>query len=472
MGAVYKGWQRSLDRFVAIKVLPPDLDDGDAQFTARFKQEAKTMARLSHPGIVSVIDSGETPDGLLYMVMEFIEGTDVSEMVKGQGRLAPEHALSIVAHVCEALDYAHNNGVIHRDIKPANVMMDSQGRVKVADFGLAKAVNSGQTALTGTNMVMGTPDFIAPEALILGVDVDHRADLYAIGVMLYQMLTGKVPRGRFEPASIRVPGLDPRFDTIIDRAMQEDREARYKSAADIRADLMNILHTPVEAPAVEALPPPAAALPEPSGSSAPMSRAQSVALRSAGPAVQTRMVPASSYVEEKKSPVGLLVAVLTLVAGGVGVWMWKPWVQHQEAGGASGAVPVTVAPPKQDTPVSSASSSTPPAAPTSGAAAPAQEKESKPATTAAANAAPMPSSSPAAAVPPPPPVPSVPATGSIPELIALQDQFEKLRAERVTAPFNTGMTTLTAGYSGGITRAIAEEQKVGNLDGVVALQTE
>ena len=140
MGAVYKGWQNSLDRYVAIKILAPQLDDdADAEFAARFKQEAKTMAKFQHPGIVAVHDAGETATGLLYIVMEFIEGTDVAQMLKSQGKLDPAHALAITAHVCDALAYAHEHGVIHRDIKPANIMLNMEGQVKVADFGLAKA---------------------------------------------------------------------------------------------------------------------------------------------------------------------------------------------------------------------------------------------------------------------------------------------------------------------------------------------
>ncbi len=203
MGAVYKGWQVSLERYVAIKILPPDADDGDAQFVERFKQEAKTMAKFLHPGIVAVFDAGETSSGLLYIVMEYVEGTDVAQMLQRKGLLDATTALAITANVCDALHYAHARGVIHRDIKPANIMVNEEGVVKVADFGLAKASGSMQMGLTRSDMSMGTPDFIAPEALMLGVIADHRADLYAVGVMLYNMLTGEIPRGRFKAASQR-----------------------------------------------------------------------------------------------------------------------------------------------------------------------------------------------------------------------------------------------------------------------------
>ncbi|MDZ4402556.1 protein kinase [Prosthecobacter sp.] len=244
MGAVYKALQVSLDRLVAIKVLPGDLiDDTDANFAERFKNEARTMAKMNHPSIVNVYDFGETRTGLLYIVMEFIDGTDVSKMILSQGKLPEDYALSITAHVCDALAYAHKNGVIHRDIKPANILINMDGAVKVADFGLAKANDAGQSGLTKTNMAMGTPDFVAPEALIPGIPLDGRADLYAIGVMLYQMLAGEIPRGLWTLPGQRL-GTDPRFDAIITKAMQTDRDYRYQTAADLRRDLDTILVTP------------------------------------------------------------------------------------------------------------------------------------------------------------------------------------------------------------------------------------
>jgi len=244
MGAVYKAVQVSLDRPVAIKVLPGDLlDNEDANFLERFKNEARTMAKLNHPSIVNVYDFGETQTGLLYFVMEFINGTDVLQMIAAKGKLPEDYALSITAHVCDALAYAHKNGIIHRDIKPANILINMDGAVKVADFGLAKANDPGQSGLTKTNMAMGTPDFVAPEALIPGVPLDGRADLYAIGVMLYQMLTGEIPRGIWTLPGKKI-GTDPRFDGIITRAMQTDRDVRYQSAAELRRDLDTILTLP------------------------------------------------------------------------------------------------------------------------------------------------------------------------------------------------------------------------------------
>jgi serine/threonine protein kinase/formylglycine-generating enzyme required for sulfatase activity len=245
MGAVYKGWQKSLHRFVAIKILPPEADLETADFAERFQREARALARLQHPGIVAVHDAGETADGLLYFVMEYVEGTDVHKMVASTGKLAPDRALAITVQVCDALEYAHGQGVIHRDIKPSNIMVEKDGRVKVADFGLAKVATDDSSLVTGTHASMGTPEFMAPEAMAGMANVDHRADLYAVGVMLYQMLTGELPRGRFELPSIHTPGLDVRFDAIIDRAMQKRPEKRYSSAVKLRSDLERIQTVPL-----------------------------------------------------------------------------------------------------------------------------------------------------------------------------------------------------------------------------------
>lgn len=246
MGAVYRGMHISLERQVAIKILPPQLRHGDPQYAARFQQEARAMAKLNHPGIVGVYDFGQMGDGTLYFVMEFVDGTDVGQMVLKQGRLSSAHAMAITAHVCDALQYAHEREIVHRDIKPANIMVGYDGRVKVADFGLAKSVRQVDTGLTQSGYVMGTPHFVAPEALILGMEVDQRADIYAVGVMLYQMLTGKVPQGMFEMPSLQVPGLDPRYDQIIACSMREDREQRYPTILEMRRALDGILTQPVQ----------------------------------------------------------------------------------------------------------------------------------------------------------------------------------------------------------------------------------
>jgi hypothetical protein len=246
MGAVYKGWQKNLERFVAIKILPREVDDDGMKFAERFKQEAKAMAKCRHPGIVAVYDSGTTHSGLLYIVMEYVEGTDVQQLVEAAGNLPPAQALGIADRVCEVLAYAHDHGIIHRDIKPSNIMIEADGTVKVADFGLAKLTDRKDATITESAASIGTADFIAPEALHGSEKADHRADLYAVGVMLYKMLTGKIPRGRFDPPSQIVPGLDPRVDAIVDRAMQSDPDARYSSAIGMRDAIAAVL-SPSEA---------------------------------------------------------------------------------------------------------------------------------------------------------------------------------------------------------------------------------
>ncbi len=247
MGAVFKGVQTTLKRAVAIKVMPPGIADEALQFAARFRQEAQAMAQLSHPNIVTVFDAGEAADGLFYFVMEYVEGTDLAQLIASEGRLEPVRAIPIISSVCEALAFAHKNGIVHRDIKPSNIMIDVQGGVKVADFGLAKIVNLDSTIITRTEVAMGTPDFIAPEALLPGTRVDGRADIYAVGVMLYQMLTGSIPRGRFELPSGLVPKVDRGFDSIVEKAMQTDREKRYSTATELKKDVEAFLIPPGEA---------------------------------------------------------------------------------------------------------------------------------------------------------------------------------------------------------------------------------
>jgi len=239
MGAVYKAVQLSLHRAVAIKVLPiSPLEDAELNFAARFRQEAMTMARLSHPGIVNVFETGEA-NGLLYIVMEFIDGTDVARMIQTEGKLPPDLVAKLLVQVCDALHYAHEHGVVHRDIKPANLLVTREGQVKIADFGLAKHQDAALLGLTKTNVAIGTPDFLAPEAWVPNTALDARADLYSLGVTLYQMLTGEVPRGLWKMPSVKV-GVDARFDTIIDKAMQPEREARYQASAELRHDLERI----------------------------------------------------------------------------------------------------------------------------------------------------------------------------------------------------------------------------------------
>jgi serine/threonine protein kinase len=239
MGAVYKARQLALDRIVAIKLLPLEISV-DRDFAERFKREARTMAKMNHPHIVSVFDFGTTGEGHLFFVMEYVEGTTLHHIIKTTG-LKPPQALEIIVGVCEALAYAHVEGVVHRDIKPANVLVDVRGRVKVTDFGLARlntASTAEQMGYTMTGTVLGTPDYMAPEQK-RGAHVDHRADIYSLGVMLYEMLCGQVPQGIFDPPSVRV-GVDERVDQVVIRAMQQEPDRRYQNTAEMKHEVQTI----------------------------------------------------------------------------------------------------------------------------------------------------------------------------------------------------------------------------------------
>ncbi len=241
MGAVYKARQKSLKRLVAIKILPLAASDDELNFAERFKNEAYAMAQLNHPGIVNVHDAGQTEAGLLYFVMEHVEGRDLAHEIAACVRLPQAEVKAIGMQVCEALSYLHGHGIIHRDIKPANILLTALGRVKVADFGLAKLAEPQVSALlTHTGTSMGTLDFMAPECRRAGVLVDQRADLFSLGVMIYQMLTGELPHGMFKLPSQMLPEIDERFDDIICRALEPKPEERYQSAKEMRDDLAAI----------------------------------------------------------------------------------------------------------------------------------------------------------------------------------------------------------------------------------------
>ncbi|MDX2079874.1 MAG: serine/threonine-protein kinase [Terrimicrobiaceae bacterium] len=235
MGAVYKGSQEKLGRTVAIKVLPVELT-ADTQFVTRFEREARTLAKLHHPGIVSIYDFGQTGDGHLYFVMEYVEGTDLRRVLHGPG-FDPAQALEITTQICEALHAAHLQGVVHRDIKPANILITTDGRVKLADFGLARPDREDHEPLTLTNAVLGTPDYMAPEQH--AGQADLRTDIYALGLMLYEMLTGQLPRGAWTPPSRKVQ-VDVRIDEVVLKALQEEPDLRYQQASEMKTDVDSI----------------------------------------------------------------------------------------------------------------------------------------------------------------------------------------------------------------------------------------
>jgi tRNA A-37 threonylcarbamoyl transferase component Bud32 len=238
MGAVYKARQPKLDRMVAVKILPPEWGK-DPAFSERFAREARALARLTHPHIVAVHDFGES-DGLFYLVMEYVDGANLRHLLQ-EGRMKPAEALAVIPQICEALQYAHEEGVVHRDIKPENILLDSKGRVKIADFGLAKLLNRPRAAftLTGSQQVMGTLDYMAPEQRLRPQEVDHRADIYSLGVVFYEMLTGELPLGRFEPPSHKVR-VDARLDEIVFRALEREPGRRYQRASHVKMDVESL----------------------------------------------------------------------------------------------------------------------------------------------------------------------------------------------------------------------------------------
>ncbi len=235
MGAVYKARQPALDRVVALKVLPPEAGR-DPAFAERFGREALALARLSHPNIVAVHEVGQAGE-FYYIVMEYVDGINLRQLLRG-GHLRPEQALRIIPQICDALQFAHEEGVVHRDIKPENILLDKKGRVKIADFGLAKLLgrDTENFALTGSRQVMGTLYYMAPEQVERPQEVDHRADIYSLGVVFYEMLTGQLPVGRF-PLPSEKAGTDAYLDGVVLHALEREPERRYQHASDVKTDV-------------------------------------------------------------------------------------------------------------------------------------------------------------------------------------------------------------------------------------------
>ncbi len=465
MGAVYKGMQLSLERPVAIKLLPPAVEQQDTAFAERFKNEAKLMGRMNHPAIVSVYDFGRTNDGQLYFVMEFVDGTDVQRMIAREGRLPPEHALAITAHLCDALGYAHKQGIVHRDIKPSNVLIDMDGRVKVADFGLAKLTTTAQNSgLTQTGMAMGTPDFVAPEALTLGSDVDGRADIYAVGVMLYQMLTGDIPRGVFKMPSKKFVSIDPRFDAIVRRALEHDREERYQSSLELRIDLDVILTTPRVEPGKES----SAVLPR-QPAQVP-GRTVVPSARNPGSSQQQRMEsPRETYeppLPAKSPPSSTLPYVIAaLLMLGFGGWfiVHNQHSEHTEVTSNPFELTETSPATKPPAPAKIEKTTPPPVSPPS----------KPPATTGITTKTSMaPVTPPKTVVPVPPP-----ATSNVNEpifyrLSQLESQFQTAFERDVNTAYADQIATLSAGYASALDRAMLDASKAGRLDETSAVREE
>jgi serine/threonine-protein kinase len=259
MADVRKGVDNRLGRTVAIKRLRIDLAS-DPTFQARFRREAQSAAALNHPAIVAVYDTGEEPDpngsgiNIPYIVMEYVAGKTLRDMIREGRKIQPERALEITAGVLEALDYSHRAGIVHRDIKPANVMLNPYGMVKVMDFGIARAVADTSATMTQTAAVIGTAQYLSPEQA-RGETVDARSDLYSTGCLLYELLTGRPPFVGESPVSVAYqhvreqplppssydPDISPAVDAVVLKALAKNRDERYQSAQEMRADIHRIL---------------------------------------------------------------------------------------------------------------------------------------------------------------------------------------------------------------------------------------
>jgi serine/threonine protein kinase/formylglycine-generating enzyme required for sulfatase activity len=254
MAEVYKALQTSMNRMVAVKIMSPSLTD-DPEFVARFRQEARTVASLEHPHILPVIDFGEQ-HGTLYLVMRYVNGGTLANLIE-KGPLPPPQALRYLTEIGEALDYAHSLGIVHRDIKPKNVLLDAQGNPFITDFGLAKLLTGG--GITGSGLgIIGTPHYMSPEQG-RGQAVDSRSDIYSLGVVLYQMITGRVPFDADSTVGIIMrhiadpvpdvtqinPDLPPAFNAVFERALHKEPGARYQTAHALAQAVAHAMGTSV-----------------------------------------------------------------------------------------------------------------------------------------------------------------------------------------------------------------------------------
>jgi beta-lactam-binding protein with PASTA domain/tRNA A-37 threonylcarbamoyl transferase component Bud32 len=256
MAEVHIGRDSRLGRSVAVKMLRPDLAR-DPSFQARFRREAHSAASLNHPAVVAVYDTGEDEHAgnpVPYIVMEYVEGSTLRDLMASGRKLMPERALEIVDGVLNALSYSHQHGIVHRDIKPANVMLTGTGDVKVMDFGIARALADQSATLTATSAVIGTAQYLSPEQA-RGEQVDARSDIYSTGCLLYELLTGRPPfvgdspvsvayqhvREDAAPPSTYDPDVPPAVDAVVMRALTKDREARYQDADEMRTDIARAL---------------------------------------------------------------------------------------------------------------------------------------------------------------------------------------------------------------------------------------
>ena len=237
MSAVFKARQKNLDRLVALKLLPQTLAE-DPEFTKRFEVEAKALATLNHPNIVTVHDFGKKGD-FYYLLMEFVDGPNLRNLISEE-KLSSSEALTIIPPLCEALEYAHGKNIVHCDIKPENLLIDIEGRVKVADFGIARILDQNSTVMN-SGKVSGTPGYMAPEQRENPILVDARADVYSLGVVFYEMLTGERPGDNLTPPSGKNSSLDVSLDEVVLRALDANPNLRWQSADALNTELQIIL---------------------------------------------------------------------------------------------------------------------------------------------------------------------------------------------------------------------------------------
>lgn len=328
MGRVYRASQTALGRPVAVKILSPELA-ADDQFRRRFDREAGTLASLDHPHIVAVHDMG-VEDGTPYIVMALVVGRDGKPVnlrsLLDAGPVEEELCLRIIQQTCAALDYAHKKGVVHRDIKPANILLDAEGNARIADFGIARAAGAEAAALTTTGAVLGTLKYMAPEQMTDASRADPRSDLYSLGVVFYEMLTGHAPVGRFELPSEQRRGLDRRLDDIVDRALRRAADQRYQSAEQMSRDLSRITAE--------------RDLARLSGAAAPAGREARREPAAAAPAVASPAASvggaASAAAPRRALRRGPLVAIGVVALGALGLasapWWWPSSSSKPEAG--------------------------------------------------------------------------------------------------------------------------------------------
>jgi len=233
MGTIYHARQTSLDRDVALKIIDRSISN-DSTFLDRFEREAKALAKLNHPSIVSVFDYGNTSDGMAYFIMEFIHGLNLREAMQSMP-IDLTHSIEIISSVADALTYAHSKGVIHRDIKPENILLSDDGRVKLADFGIAKINNASfEKKITATRQVLGTVHYLAPEQIEASNEVDHRVDIYALGVVFYELLTKQLPVGNFEPPSHINAAINRELDSVILKSLSRKPSLRYQTVEEFQ----------------------------------------------------------------------------------------------------------------------------------------------------------------------------------------------------------------------------------------------